>query len=236
MREQHINFYSHVLQRDIPMLKFGDRGYPIVIFPTTLGSYYECKDFHLINSVKWFVEQGMVQIYCVDSINKESWYNKNTHPLQRVANHNFYDRFLHEEFIPQLREISGTGKVAVGGPSFGGFMAANYAFRHPEAVSHLFSMSGSFDIKSFVDGHYNEDVYFNNPMDFMPSNDNPELYNMKIILGTSHKDICLDSNLQMSGILNSKGINHWLDIRGHEPHDWPLWRDMFPHYLSLMNN
>ena len=234
MQEQLINFYSHILQREIPMLKFGDRGYPVVLFPTTLGSYYECKDFHLVSSAKWFVEQGLVQIYTVDSINKESWYNKNTHPLQRVANHNFYDRFLHEEFIPQLRAGSPTGKVAVGGPSFGGFMAANYAFRHPEAVSHLISMSGSFDIKSFLDGHYNDDVYFHNPMDFVPGSDNPHYYDMKIILGTSYKDICLESNQRMSGILHAKGIDHWLDIRGYQPHDWPLWRDMFPHYLSLL--
>lgn len=234
MLEQLINFRSHILLRDVPVLKFGDKGYPVVLFPTTLGSYYECKDFLLIESVRWFIEQGKVQIFCVDTINYESWYNKKVHPLQRVANHNYYDRFLHEEFMPQVRKLSPQGKVAVGGPSFGGFMAANYAFRHPSAVSHLISMSGSFDIKSFVDGHYDDNVYFNNPMDFVPGDTNPALYQMKIVLGTSYKDICLDSNRQMSGILHAKGIQHWLDIRGNKRHDWPLWREMFPLYLSLL--
>ncbi len=47
-------------------------------------------------------------------------------------------------------------KVAVAGPSFGGFQAANFAFRHPGKVSHLMSMSGSFDIRSFLDGYYDD--------------------------------------------------------------------------------
>jgi esterase/lipase superfamily enzyme len=57
---------------------------------------------------------------------------------------------------------------------------------------------------------------------------------MKIILGTSDWDICLDSNIKMSNILSAKGIDHWLDIRGWEKHDWPLWNKMFPDYLSKM--
>jgi len=39
---------------------FGHAGYPIVLFPTTSDRYYECKDFKLIESVRWFVEEGLV--------------------------------------------------------------------------------------------------------------------------------------------------------------------------------
>ena len=27
-------------------------------------------------------------------------------------------------------------------------------------------------------------------------------------------------------------VHHWLDIRQDRQHDWPVWREMFPHYLS----
>lgn len=234
MQEQLINFYSHHLGRDIDMLVFGDRGYPVILFPTTMGRYYENKDFGLVGSASWFVEQGLIQIYCPDSINSESWYNRSIHPTHKVANHVQYDRFLSEELVPQLQMKSPTHKIVVAGPSFGGYHAANFAFRHPNQVSHLFSMSGAFDIKTFMDGHYDENVYFNNPVDYMPSANDPNLWGMKIILGTSEWDICLEPNQRMSGILHSKGIDHWLDVRGWEKHDWPLWREMFPHYLSLI--
>lgn len=216
------------------MMVYGDRGYPVVIFPTTMGRYYESKDFGLIEAVRWFVEQGLVQIFCPDSIDKHSWYNKKVHPAQRVRNHIWYDKMVKDEIVEKIRWNTGSGRVCVTGASFGGFHAANYAFKHPETVSHLFSMSGSFDIKSFLDGYYDDNVYFNNPVDFLPGLNHPDLWKMKIILGTSEWDICLEGNKRLSEILNSKGINHWLDVRGWKPHDWPLWKEMYPHYLSMI--
>jgi esterase/lipase superfamily enzyme len=68
----------------------------------------------------------------------------------------------------------------------------------------------------------------------MPGDNNPELWKMNIILGTSEWDMCKDYNITMSNILNAKHINHWLDIRPQANHDWPVWRDMFPHYLSMI--
>jgi esterase/lipase superfamily enzyme len=138
------------------------------------------------------------------------------------------------EIVDPIRREKGIPKVAVAGASFGGFHAANFAFRHPESVSHLFSMSGAFETKSFLNGHYDDNVYFTNPVDYLPGNNHPELWNMKIVLGVGEWDICLDANNQMSSILKSKNIDHWFDLRKWAEHDWPLWRAMFPHYLSLI--
>jgi len=216
------------------MLVFGDRGYPVIIFPTTMGRYYESKDFGLIESCRWFIEQGLVQIYCPDSIDKLSWYNRAIHPAQKVKNHLWYDKMLLDEIVHRIRWNTGTGKVAVAGASFGGYHAANFAFRHPDVVSHLFSMSGAFSIKNFMNGYYDDNVYFNSPTDFLPGLNHGDLWKMKIILGTSEWDICLAANQEMSQILRNKGVNHWLDVRGWKEHDWPLWKEMFPHYLSLI--
>ena len=216
------------------MLVFGDSGYPVILFPTTLGSYNECKDMKLVESARYFVEQGKIQIYCVDAINDHSWYNKKVHPSVRVKNHSWYDKMLLEEVVDKVRFNTPSGKVCVAGPSFGGFMAGNFAFRHPERVSHLLSMSGSFNITSFMDGHYDDNVYFNNPVDFVPGMNHPDLWKMKIILGTSEWDICKKFNDEMSKILTDKKVDHWLDVRGWIEHDWPLWREMFPHYLSML--
>lgn len=234
MKEEHVKWHSHNLGREMETLIFGHQGYPVLIFPSSQGRYYEAKDFHLIDSVKWFVEQGMVKIYCPDSIDSQSLYNKGIHPADRIRNHILYDRFISEELIEKMRYETGADKICVTGPSFGAYHALNFAFRHPERVSHLFAMSGKYDIKSFMDGYYDDNVYFNNPVDFVPDSGNPEFYNMKIVLGTGEHDICKDPTLHMSEILRSKNIDHWLDIRLGAEHDWPLWRDMLPQYLSLI--
>ena len=234
MQENYLKWYSPNLSREIEMLVFGHAGYPVIVFPTTKGRYYEAKDFLLIESARWFLEQGLVKIYCPDSIDAFSWYNRAIHPADRVKNHMWYDKFITEEVVDAIRHHHGYQKVAVAGASFGGFHALNYAFRHPDRVSHLFSMSGAFETRSFMDGYYDENVYFNNPVDYMPNNNDPELWKMKIALGVGEWDICLDANLHMSHILNQKGIQHWFDLRRWAKHDWPIWRDMFPHYLSIM--
>ena len=144
------------------------------------------------------------------------------------------DRFILDELVSTICYDKQIDKVAVAGPSFGGYIAANFAFKHPEKVSHLFSMSGSFDISSFMDGYHDDNVYFNNPVEYLPGNQNPELWNMKIVLGVGEWDICLDANQKLAGILNAKNIPHWFDLRRWAEHDWPLWKEMFPHYLSTL--
>ncbi len=102
MKEEHHKWYSPILNKEIEMLVFGHAGYPVILFPTTMGRYYECKDFKLIESAAWFLEQGIVQIYCPDSINDMSWYNKEIHPAERVKNHMWYDKFILEEVVNSI--------------------------------------------------------------------------------------------------------------------------------------
>ncbi|WP_199119621.1 esterase family protein [Pedobacter sp. ASV28] len=231
MKEELKRWYSPSLNKDIETLVFGYGGHPIILFPTSMGRYYENKDFKLIESVQNFINEGKIKIYCPDSIDSMSWYNKNIPPAHRVKNHIWYDKFLLEELTPLIKSETGSSQLITAGCSFGGYHAANFAFRHPWLVSHLFSMSGAFDIKGQLDGFYNDDVYFNNPVDYLPNNINPELWQMKIVLGTTDRDLCRPDNERLSAILHQKGINHWLDIRANADHDWPIWRDMFPEYI-----
>ncbi|MGE6221763.1 esterase family protein [Nubsella zeaxanthinifaciens] len=231
MREELQKWYSPSLNKDMETLVFGDAGQPVILFPTSMGRYYENKDFKLIDAIANFINEGKIKVYCPDSVDALSWYNKNIHPADRVKNHIWYDKYVLEELLPLAKNQTGHAKVITAGCSFGGYHAANFGFRHPWAVSHIFSMSGAFDITGQLDGFYNDDVYFNNPVDFLPNNINPELCDLKIVLGTSDRDICRQDNERLSGILHQKGINHWLDIRQNADHDWPIWRDMFPEYI-----
>ena len=234
MKEEYHKWYSPNLSGEFEMLVFGDRGFPVILFPTSYGRFYQNKDFHLIHSVAWFVNNGLVKIYCPDGIDSHSWYNKGVHPAQRVKNHIWYDQMLYHELIPRAMHETGVGQVAVAGASFGGYHATNFAFRHPEMVKYVFNMSAAFDIKSHLDGYYDDNVYFNNPVDFVPNAQNHHFNDLFVVLGTGTDDICQDANHRMAEILRNKGIHHWLDVRPGGYHDWPLWREMLPHYLSLI--
>lgn len=105
-------------------------------------------------------------------------------------------------------------KVVVVGLSFGGYYVVNFVFCYFNQVSYLFSMSGVFDIKLFLDGYYDENVYFNNLVDFLLNVNDLVFWGMKIILGILEWDICLEVNKMLFGILNVKGIDYWLDVCG----------------------
>ncbi len=234
LKETYKKWYSPTLGKETEMLIYGHYGMPVILFPCTIGRYFESRDFSLIDAVKPLVDSGRVKVYCVDSIDRHSWYNKQVHPADRVRNHIWFDKFIADEVVGSIRHSYGIQKVAVAGVSFGGYHAANFAFRHPDMVSHLFSMSGAFDIRSFLNGHYDNNVYFNNPVDYLPDLSYADLWQMKIVLGYGEWDICKEANLELSGILNRKGIAHWADESRWAKHDWPLWKMQFPRYLAQL--
>lgn len=234
MYEHYHRWYSSSLNREMELLSFGTRGYPVMLFPTSMGHFYENKDFKLLDSVAWFVNEGLVKIYCPDGIDALSWYNRGIHPAHRVMNHIWYDQYLLTELVPLMQRETGVQRIATAGCSFGGFHATNFGFRHPEVVKYIFNMGAAFDIKDQMDGYYDDNVYFNNPPDYIPNAQNSWFNDMFVVLGTGTHDMCWSANEKMAEVLRNKGIPHWLDVRQGALHDWPVWREMFPHYLSLI--
>ena len=231
MQQQHERFYAQHISREFQFVRYGWSGVPLIIFPTTLGRYHEAADMGLIGAMAPWIEAGKVIVYCVDTLNDKSWYDKGLHPADKVRTHAAFDRMIRHEVIPMMQTRHNAAKVIAAGCSFGAYTAANFAFKHPDVVSHLVGMSGSYDIRSFLDGYYDQEVYFNNPVDFIAQAEHPDLWRMGIILGTSEWDICRPETERMSGILRHKGIPHWLDMRGWQEHDWPLWKEMIADYL-----
>jgi esterase/lipase superfamily enzyme len=78
-------------------------------------------------------------------------------------------------------------------------------------------------------------IDFNSPYEYLPNMPDPWKFNhMGITLGTGELDNARDQSHRLSGILNSKGIKHWLDDGKWRGHDWNYWRDMLPYYLSVL--
>src|SRR5688572_6386740 len=84
LTENYYKWHSSRIGREFEMLVFGEGGFPLILFPTSMGRYYESKDRGLIEAVSWFVHNGHVKVYCPDGIDLHSWYNKNAHPAERA--------------------------------------------------------------------------------------------------------------------------------------------------------
>ena len=235
IREYHKRF-SQELQRDMEALVFGHAGTPLLVFPTSMGRFYDYEDRGMIGVMAPKIERGELQVFCVDSVDAESWYNKGVHPRMRAQRHLQYESYILNEFLPFLRSRNSSPELSVTGCSFGGYHAVNLALKHPNGIARCISMSGAFDVHPFLGDYYDDNCYFNCPQDYLPGlNDSwflSRFRQMQIVLGSSDWDICLEQNVKLSARLNDKSVPHWLDIyNDHSNHDWPLWQRMAAKYF-----
>lgn len=212
------------------LLVFGHGGMPVIVFPTSMGRFFDYENRRMIDVRRDRYERGELQAFCVDSVDAESWYNKSIPPGARAARHADYDRYIANEVVPFVHNRNPNG-IAVTGCSFGGYHSVNFALRHPDLIHYCVSMGGAFDIHQFIGDYYDDNCYYNCPPDFLP-NLNDAWYldryrEMRIVLATGETDICLAENRRLSSIMNSKSIAHELDVWGDGAgHDWPWWEQM----------
>jgi len=236
MHEEYHRWHSPSLGREMELLVFGHAGEPALVFPTSLGRYFEYKDFGMIGTLADRIEQGRLQIYCPDSVDAESWYNRAVHPRQRVLRHMQYENYIINEVLALIRHRAPRGFLIITGCSFGAFQAVNFAFRHPELANKVVAIGGDYDIHGRLNGYYDEDCYFNCPVDFLPNlSDHSLLEKMRRIetyLVVGEADFCLAGTKRLAGILSSKDVPYRLDVWGEGAgHDWPDWRRMIREYL-----
>ncbi len=234
-REFH-RWYSHLLGREMELLIFGHSGARLLVFPTSLGRFFEWEDRGMIAALGDQLENGWLQIICVDSIDADSWYARWKHPADRAARHIQYENYLLDEVLPLSRQVNANPFLMTTGASFGAYHAVNFALRHPELVGRTIGLSGVYDISQWTDGYHDDNIYFNNPLAYM-SNENDcgrleSLRHMDIIIVSGADDPLRNSSEDLSTILWDKEIGNALRIWDGWAHDWPWWRQMIVQYIG----
>src|SRR5262245_10082683 len=163
MQRDYVKEYSQALGRDMELLHFGRAGRPLLVFPTSMGRFYQWEDFGLVGAISDFIESGAIQLVCVDSVDGESWYAATRHPADRVRRHLQYEAYMVDEVLPRL-----PGPPLTTGASFGALHAILLAVRHPSRIGGFIGLSGAYDTSRWLDGYHDDNVYFTNMMEFLP--------------------------------------------------------------------
>jgi esterase/lipase superfamily enzyme len=218
------------------LLIFGWGGARMLVFPTSKGKYYEWEDRGMMGALWEHLERGWLQLYCVDSVDAESWYAWWKHPGDRAWRHAQYDNYLVHEVLPLSNYLNSNPFLITTGASFGAYHALNFALRHPHLVGRTIGLSGIYDIRRWTDGYQNDTIYFNNPIDFIGNEHDwgrlEALRRMDIILVTGKDDPLRASTEQLSGALWGKSIGNALRLWDGWAHDWPWWHQMIRLYVS----
>ena len=242
MNREYHKWYSYRTCRDMELLVFGHAGAKVLVFPTRCARFHEYEDIGLIGALHDKIEQGQLQLYCVDSLDQESFYCFWSRPGDRLHRHLQYEAYLLHEVLPLMWNKNRHPSVIAHGCSFGAFHAVNFAFRYPHCFNKVAAFSGRYDLTEAVedfrdlfDGHYDEHVYFNTPSHFLPNIRDDgllhQLRRMDIVLTIGDADPFLGNNRQFSTTLWDKGIWHALHVWQGRAHSASAWRKMVRMYI-----
>jgi esterase/lipase superfamily enzyme len=236
MQRDYHRWFSHQLGRDMELLTFGHAGVPTIVFPTSMGSFFEYEDRGMVAAVADKIDHGQMRLVCVSTVDTESFYAKWAHPRGRIERYLAWERYLIEDVVPFASHISGGAPLGVTGCSFGAYHAMTMALRHPDVFTRCVAMGGAFDLSAFLDGYHDLDAYLLSPPQFLPGLSDPwfleRIARNKFVLVTGEHDICRGANEQMAAIFAARGLPHSLHVWGFgSEHDWPEWRRMAQAYL-----
>lgn len=233
-------WYSPNLNKDMEIAVYGHYGFALLMFPTAGADFLEYERFQMIDSIQPFIDSGKCKVFSINSINNESWLNKQMYPPHKSLRHGQYNQYVVGEVAPFIFDhCKGNVPIITTGASLGAYHAANTFFRRPDIFRGTIAMSGVYDLKEYSDGYYDQHVYFNSPVEYLP-NATDETYlnqmrnNLGIVIASGQGEYEDPSaSVRLSNILNSKGIRHWLDLWGYDvKHDWSTWRNMLPYFLN----
>jgi len=243
MNIEYHKWWSDHLYQDMELKVYGHAGKPVVVFPCQGGRFYEWEDFHMIDAIHWFIDEGKIQVFTMDSIDKQSWANWNAHPADRARRHEDYDRYIIHEVTPFIRNrTSPEQKMISTGCSMGAYHSGNFFFRHPDVFDSVIAISGPASLKIFVGDYMDENVYFNSPLAYLPGLTDPwfldQYRQSKIIFCCGQgawEERMLSDIYALKKILEDKAIPAWIDIWGYDVnHDWPWWHKMLPYFLGQL--
>ncbi|MBZ0187194.1 MAG: hypothetical protein K8F91_13180 [Candidatus Obscuribacterales bacterium] len=237
MQREYHKWHSDTLGRDMEMLVFGHGGAKALCFPTSQGRFFDWEDRGMTEVLNEHLENGWIQLFCLDSVDAESWYNGSVHPSQRGARHLAYQQYVIDEVLPFSRQMNDNSYTIALGASFGAYHAINIALRFPEHFNRTLGMSGVYDIADWTGGYYDDGIHQGNPVELTRRmHDAPEhvkkLNDLEIIFATGESDSAYSQSLSLSQNLWDIGVWHAFRTWSGYAHDWPEWKEMILHYVG----
>lgn len=241
MEREYIKYFSPCLQREMEMLVFGNTGFPVLFFPTRMGRFFDYENWGVVKAIENKINSGKIQLFCLDSIDAESFYSKEISPANRMNRYIQFEKYLLEEVIPTIKKKN-KKKLTAAGCSLGAYHAVNISFRYPLLFSKVIGISGRYDLtkkikhyENLFEGYMDDTIYSNMPSLYVPNISSEEnihsLQKLEIILIVGKEDLFCNNNIQLSESLHKKNIPHQLQLVEGEAHKANYWGELLNNNL-----
>jgi esterase/lipase superfamily enzyme len=230
-------WYSHRVEADLTLTRWGEFGVPVLIFPTAGGDSAEIERHGVVESLSWLLADGRIKVFSVDSVAGRSWLERRD-PRHSAWLQNRFDQAIRWEVVPAIRADCRSGGIEIiaAGASIGAFNAVEVLCRHPDVFRAAVGMSGTYDLTPWLGGTWSDDFYYSSPLHYLPALDGgwqlDALRNRFVVLPTGTGDWeDPGETWNMANVLGAKGVPNRVDEWHGWPHDWHTWREMLPSYL-----
>jgi len=228
------------LQTDVTLVRWGESGQPVLIFPTAGGDAEEIERFQLIQVLQPLLDAGRIKVYSCDSVAGRAWFNKESTPQHRMWVQNQFHQYVRHEVVPAIHMDCRSEDLPIwtAGASIGAFHAAAVVCRFPDVFHRALSMSGTYNLMRFIEvDQPTNDFRVASPLHFLPGLSGHHLD----VLRKRHIHIAtgegrfenIGESWMLAHALGAKGIPNFVDSWGPDwHHDWITWRAMAPKYLD----
>ena len=244
MKRELVSRYSENLDRYMDLVVYGEGGYPVIVFPTQDSPCTNWEDFGMIDTLDDYIGSGMLQLFCVSNVDKDSWSAADRDKAERADLVEAYYRYVADALCPLVHELSGRAdRPLLAGCSMGATHAVVFALRRPDLFQGCIALSGVYDAKFFFDGWMNETLYASSPVDFLPNmaSDHPyiDIYNKRQLVLCVGRGAWEDDGVRTQHVLDDSfrrlGISAWCDFWGTDVnHDWPWWKKQIRYFLPIV--
>ncbi len=226
---------SPSLGKEMELTVYGESGTPVIGIPTRGATCGQWEEFGMTNAISYQLENGFNQLFVLSSIDNEALLNEKASPEQRLIRQQQYESYIVEEVVPFIKEQNHIQFIIIAGIDFGGYQAVTTALKHPEYFGKAIGISGIYDIRPFMDGYYDDDVYYANPMDFVPNLNKKTLLNkvqdIDFRLVSFDGDERKNDAVRMDNVMRMKFLDTDLDIWADNSDEWDLWPQMLKTHI-----
>ncbi|HSR42096.1 MAG TPA: alpha/beta hydrolase-fold protein [Longimicrobiales bacterium] len=237
--KERTSWYSDRVEREVTVARWGAVGMPLLVFPTAGGDAEEIERFQVVRTLADYLEEGRIKIYSCDSVAGRAMFAEEGSPGHRMWLMNRFQEFVRHELVPAIRADCGSDELGVvaAGASIGAFQALAAVCRYPDAFTSALCMSGTFDLRRFLQAEPTGDFRVASPLHWLPDleeGEHLERLRSRFVLLASGEGEAEDigESWRVAEVLGSRGIPNRVDSWGTEwKHDWPTWRNMLHAYV-----
>lgn len=244
MKREQITIHSARLCRDMPLIAYGDAGYPVIAFPTQDSPCTNFEEFGMIDALADFIDAGVIRLFCVGSVDAESWSDAQGDNEHRTQVQEAFFNHICEELVPFVRDRCADARRPLAmGCSMGATHAVICALRRPDLFQGCIALSGVYDARYFFGDWMDATLYLNSPVDFLPGMDadHPQLD----VLRQRQLVLCVgqgaweEEGIRTQRLLDSEfkrlNLPVWCDYWGYDVnHDWDWWFKQARYFLPIV--